>query len=236
MINELYPEIDEAGDLSNALNMEFEKINSSLRVAVDEDLNNLPFAYAMVENGKKYSQIYLAAETKLYLLDYWRDGVCLANGSIDNIRTLVESLNFWLSSDINTTILSDKFKFVKVNAKSKAFDEHREVEYTWHEMLNDSDKSELSDFIKLAIKDEVLSTLFPFTSVGRLCFSQCTGYPYTYDTPIVIPIPFENGIYEIRSSNDAFIGKGIAIDALEIVKANLPNDIKPAIRGTSDDL
>ncbi len=236
MIHELYPEIHEAGSLPNALNSEFGKINSPLQAVIEDDLTNLPFSFARIENGKKFSQIYIAAQTKHYLSDYWRDGVCLANGGVDNLRTLVESLDFWLCSDINTTILSDKFKFVEVNSKAKAFDEHREVEYTWNEMSNDTEKSELNDFIKLAITDEVLSTLFPFTSIGRLCFSRCTGYPYTYDTPIVIPIPYSNGLYEIRSSNDGFIGRGIAIVALNMVKVNLPIDIKPAIRGTADDL
>jgi hypothetical protein len=67
MTKDLYPEIIAAGSLINALNIEFERINSSLRVELDEGFN--PLVYSRIEKGEKFSQIYIAAEEKLYLSD-----------------------------------------------------------------------------------------------------------------------------------------------------------------------
>jgi hypothetical protein len=234
-LNELYPEIAKAGGLSNALNKEFEKLNSSMRAIIDEDLTiKLPFAYSRVEHKKKFSQIYIATEEKLYLPDYWRAGVCIAHGKTDKIELVAESLDYWLTSEQKTKLLSERFKFVIPDKKAEVFDNETEVEYTWNLILNDEERKGIKSFVELAIKDEVLKTLFPFTSLMTLCFSRFTGYPYTYDTPTVSPTL--TGEYIVRLGNDKIIGQGSAFEALMMVKDNLPKDIKPAIRGTTDDL
>lgn len=234
MIENLYPEIANAGSLAKALDKQFETIKSSLRCTIDHNRDRPPFSYARVENNKRVSQVYLAADEKLYLSDFWRDGVCLAYGQTSSIDKLTEILNYWLSSDATTELLQDKFKFIKVSEKAKAFDDNNEVEYTWNSILNDSSRTEIRSFVELAIIDNVLSKLFPFTSLMRLCFSRCTGYPYTFDTPMVIPV--SENIYEVRLSNNDIVGIGTATDALKMVKENLPLDIQPAIVGTAKDL
>jgi hypothetical protein len=79
-------------------------------------------------------------------------------------------------------MLAEKYSFVQPNEKAIAFDENKEVEYIWNCLLLD-DSLGLSEFIKLASKDEILSKLFPFTSLYTLCFSRCTGYPYVSYQP-----------------------------------------------------
>src|ERR1700748_2554781 len=127
-----YPELSSVGGLENALNLEFRKINSPLSVSDDGALSaKMPVTYARVEKENKFSQIYLAADEKLYLPDFWRDGVCLAHGKTDNLRELAKVLTFWLCEDVATKKLSEEFPFVLPNAKATAFDEGREVQYTW---------------------------------------------------------------------------------------------------------
>ncbi|MFM7855452.1 MAG: DUF6193 family natural product biosynthesis protein, partial [Flammeovirgaceae bacterium] len=174
----MYPELEKAGRLSKALDIEFAKANSSLRVSVSKDLDKIPFAYASVEKGNKFCQVYIAAESKFYLPDFWRDGVCLAHAKTDNIFDLVKVINLWLTQDVSTSELVERFRFVEPNDKARAFDENKEVEYTWNYLLQNESKTDLHDFIKLAINDEVLNKLFPFTSLDTLCFSRCTGYPF----------------------------------------------------------
>jgi Family of unknown function (DUF6193) len=234
MTENLYPEISKVGSLTKALNNEFEKIRCSLTCTIYDDLHKLPFAYARVEKDNRYSQVYLAAKQKLFLSDFWRDGVCLAHGNTESINELAKVLDYWLSSDNDTKSLRNKFQFVTANEKAVAFDEKREVEYTWNLILNDNSRADIRNFVELAINDTVLSKLFPFASLTRLCFSRCTGYPYTHDTPIVIPISAD--IYEVRLSNNDVVGRGTAQKALAMVKSNLPLDIKPAISGTANDL
>ena len=207
----IYPEISKVGSLTKALDKEFEKIHSC---TIDDDLDKLPFAYARVENNNRYSPIYLAEEKKLFLPDFWRDGVCLAHGSTESINELAKVLDYWLSSDNDTKSLTDKFQFVTANKKAIAFDEKREVEYTWNLILNDNSRADIRSVVELAINDPVLSKLFPFTSLTRLCFSRCTRYPYTHDTPIVIPISADT--YEVRlSNNDVVVGRGAAQEVLQ---------------------
>ncbi|MCR4033662.1 MULTISPECIES: DUF6193 family natural product biosynthesis protein [Flavobacterium] len=131
--------------------------------------------------------------------------------------------------------LADKFSFVAPEEKAKAFDEGKEVEYKWQSILHDEFDKEIKSFVELAVKDKILSKLFPFTSLTTLCFSRCTGYPYTYDTPTVTPI-FETDQYLVRNGEGDEIGSGLASEALKIVLRNLPKDIGPAVKGTSENL
>lgn len=251
----MYPELEKAGGLSKALDLEFAKANSSLRVSVDKDLDKIPFAYARVEKGNKLSQVYIAAESKLYLPDFWRDGVYLAHAKTDNISDLVKVIDFWLTHDVSTNELVESFRFVEPNDKAKAFDENKEVEYTWNQLLKNESKTELHDFIKLAINDEVLNKLFPFTSLYTLCFSRCTGYPFDTDNlPRVTPKLYENfaiqklndsdnnegnrldisSLFVVTKNKNTYLGEGNASEALKIVRDSLPDNIKPATKGTAD--
>lgn len=235
MTKTLYPEIVSAGGLIFALNNSFNKIGSTLRVVNDNDPKFFPGAYARLEKDNKFSQVYIAAEEKLYLPDFWRDGVCLGHGKTPDIDHLAECIDFWLTTNTNTKQLADKFTFVKPNNDAAIYDEGKEVEYKWKSILDDPHRKEIKEFVELAIKDTILSKLFPYTSLMTLCFSRCTGYPFTYDTPTVTPI-FETDQYLVRTSDGKEIGSGSATEALKIVLDNLPNDIGPAVKGTSEDL
>lgn len=235
-IEKVYPEIAKAENLKRALNNEFDVIDSSLAVVENEDMDKLPFSFALVELKNKFSQVYIAAEERLYLPDFWKDGVCLAHGAINDIRSLAVSIDTWLTTDIKISELACRFNFIKLSTKALVFEDGNEVQYTWNSLLNDPGRSELHLFIQLAIKDEILGKLFPFTSLSRLCFSRCTGYPYSYDLPIVYPVWEKDNVFEVRLCDDSLIGTGSAKEALEMIKNNLPSDIGPAVKGPADDL
>jgi len=250
----MYPELEKVGGLQIAINNELEKLNSILRVSDEPELKKIPLTYARIENGQRFSQVYIGAEEKLYLPDFWKEGVCLAHGQTQNITELGQVLDYWLCNNITTNELAEKFNFVVPNDKAIAFDQNKEVEYTWNAILQDKSREELHDFVKLAIKDDVLSKLFPFTSLYTLCFSKCTGYPYDTDNlPNVTPKQFENfapimgrefkqqdtnqlGIqFVVAMNKDKYLGSGNAEEALKIVKENMPDNVKPARKGTADD-
>lgn len=235
----LYPELEEVGGLRNALAAEFGRLDSGLKDVSDSSSDIMPFTYSRVEKANKFSQVYLAAQEKLYLPDFWREGVCLAHGKTSSLTELAKAVDFWLCKDVTTAELASAFPFIEPNEKAAAFDENREVEYTWTQIQSDDSKKELKTFVDLAIKDEVLGKLFPFTSLYTLCFSRCTGYPYTYDAPTVTPVSktlFGRSKYEVRLPDNEVIGRGNAAEAIALVKANLPLDIKRAVKGTAEDL
>jgi len=251
----MYPELKKAGGLQKAIDIEFEKLNSTLRVTQDSELDKIPLTYVRIENGQKFSQVYIGAEERIYLPDFWREGVCLAHGQTTNISDLGQVLDFWLCNDISTKQLADKFSFVSQSDNAFAFDNNKEVEYTWNLILQDQNRQEINDFIKIAIKDNVLNKLFPFTSLYTLCFSRCTGYPYDTDNlPNVTPKLFENFVpiqgkknntkqdfkkletqFVVTKNKSEYLGEGNAEEALKIVKENLPDNVQPARKGTADE-
>lgn len=238
----LYPELIKAGGLSFGLNNAFKVIDSTLRTKVDHG-EELPFAYCRVHKNHKFSQIYIAAEKKLYLSDYWKNGVCFANGETGNIIDLAESIDFWINNDITTKTLAMKFEFIRPSESSEAFDNGNELEFAWNRLL-ESGFDSLMKFIELAIEDDTVSKLFPFTSLYTLCFSRSTGYPYeSDDLPGVTPkmdswtlpnktakkdlqkeFPGDETIYIVTKNKSEYLGEGNAADALELVKRNLPKN------------
>lgn len=133
----MYPELEKVGGLQNAIDIEFEKLNSDLRVTRDSDLDKIPLTFALIKNGQKFSQVYIGAEVKLYLPDFWKEGVCLAHGQTDNISDLGQVLEFWLSNNITMRELAAKFSFVVPNDEAFAFEDNNEVQYTWNLILQD---------------------------------------------------------------------------------------------------
>jgi hypothetical protein len=107
------------------------------------------------------------------------------------------------------------------------------VEERWRTYLKDFGFPELVPFVQAAARRPELRQLFPYTSLNRFCFSRCTGYPFTRDTPLVQPV--ENGEYEVVLE-DVVLGRGNAEQAAKLVVAHLPPGCGPAVPGTADDL
>ncbi|RKR05767.1 hypothetical protein C8C83_5116 [Flavobacterium sp. 90] len=236
-------EIEKNEGIAEILNREFAKINSTLKVLISENPSKVSQNSAIVENGNRFSQINIIEEEKIYRSDFWRDGVYLASGKAPNITEFVKALDYWLCQDVTTKMFSEKFKFINTSERSFAFDEGREIEYQWEDLLQDNNDWNLREFVSLAINDEILSNLFPFTSHGTLCFSKCTGYPYDYEgLPHVTPKEFEkkSGItnekqFIVTINNMEYLGEGNAVTALKIVKANLPKGLERARKGVAKD-
>ncbi|MVO07750.1 hypothetical protein GOQ30_01065 [Flavobacterium sp. TP390] len=232
--------------LGKVINRALVERNSVLRVSEVSDLETLPFSYAVIKNGKKFSQVDIAKNEKLFLLDFWSDGVCLANGHASSLSELVDMLEFWLCNAIPTRALAERFSSITANEIAIAFDANQEVAYTWNLILQDT-SLELTDFVRLAYQDEVVRLLFPYTSLYTLCFSRCTGYPYdSVGLPNVTSKRFETFVgitgnkpsevqYVVTINGTTYLGEGNAEEALQIVKAHLPKDITAARKGTAED-
>jgi hypothetical protein len=236
----MYPELDAAGGLGNALQAQFRQLGSCVAVSTraDAGAHRSP-ASARVESGTKFSQIYLAAEHPLYLPDFWRDGVCLAHGQTERLADLAHALDLWLCHDVTTQALAAAFPFVRPAEKARAFDEGREVAYAWGRLHADGSHAALRAFVDLARRDDAVGQLFPYTSLSTLCFSRCTGYPFTRDTPTVTPLGtrlFRGPQYEVRLPGNRMSGRVSAPEALALVKAHMPLDIKPAVKGTAESM
>ena len=57
-------------ELGKVINRALEERNSVLRVSEVPDLKTLPFSYTIIKNGKKFSQVGITKNEKLFLLDF----------------------------------------------------------------------------------------------------------------------------------------------------------------------
>lgn len=245
-IGHLYPDLISAGSLARSLQQMLVEIGSSLEVRSFEDLldskqkdeiKGFP-AYARIEHGERFSQIYMALKERLFLFDFWRRGVMLANATTPDLKAVAASIHRWIADSVTICDLSQEYPFVKPVDSAEAFESGAEVEHRWTSYENSIPTSfpELLPFLDVAKRTPELRQLFPFTSLNRMCFSRCTGYPYTDDCPVITPLfigDIASGQYEVRLRG-RLLGKGNGSEAAEIVVRHLPSNCGPAVAGTAE--
>jgi hypothetical protein len=229
----LYPDLIALGGLENALQAAFREIGSALTVSeLDKELSLA--VCAIVKSGARFSQVYFADEERLFIFDFWARGVYLAQGQTPRLDETARAIDKWVASSCSTADLAAAFRFVAVEPKAAAYECGEEVEEQWQSYINGICPPGLEPFVEAASRRPQLRRLFPYTSLNIFCFSRCTGYPFTLDTPFVRPL--EKGGYEVMSLSGVALGRGDAEAAAELVVANLPPGCGPAVPGTADDL
>jgi hypothetical protein len=231
--NDLYPDLIALGGLENTLQSALREIGSALTVLeLDKDLSLA--ICACVESGSRYSQVRIAAEERLFFLDFWARGVMLAQGRTPRMDEVAQAIDKWVASSCGTADLAAAFRFVVVEPKAAAYERGEEVEDRWRFYISEIAFPELVPFVEAASRRPQLRYLFPYTSMNTFCFSRCTGYPFTLDTPFVRPV--KENWYEVLSASGVVLGRGDAEAAAELVVANLPPGCGPAVPGTADDM
>jgi hypothetical protein len=108
----------EAGGLADALQRELESVGSTLRVRTLMDdghdrkiVRHFP-SYAVVEYEERFSQVYIAAKERLFLFDFWKRGVVLANASTPDLKNVALAINLWVAQKATTGDLAGAYSFV----------------------------------------------------------------------------------------------------------------------------
>jgi hypothetical protein len=232
---DLYPDLKEKGGLKRALHCALEEIGSSLAVAELDKATTTFVAFANVRKEARHSQVFIAAEERLFLVDFWNLGVQLATGRTSNLAEVAHAIDKWIARECNIDELQ-KFDFVQVSPLAHVYERSEEVEHRWQSYLSCTHERfpELVAFVTEAASRPKLRQLFPYTSLDRFCFSRCTGYPFTTDTPYVAPLG--EARYAVLNPSGELIGSGSAKQAVEMVIENLPRHCGPAVPGTAEDL
>jgi hypothetical protein len=249
----LYPDLVEAGGLSIALSKALAASGSKLKVTTVE--NFIP--YARVADKSRSSQMYIAAQERLFIFDFWSQGVLYANGVCRKLNDAVQAIHFWISEGPDLAKMEKKFKFFRPTDVGKAHEAGQAVEHQWQSLLQRWTERESGMFdpsvsprplIEAAMKRPELRQLFPYTSLYSLCFSRTTGYPFTYDCPHASPIGggrflAYSSTYTIleddegdREAIHGVIGEGTAEEVIDMLIADLPPGCGPAVSGTAKDL
>jgi hypothetical protein len=82
--------------------------------------------------------------------------------------------------------LRDHHPFMTVSDLAFAHEAGTEVEAQWQLMMAHP-RIPVRRLVLAAAEQPALRMLFPYTSLLSLCFSRCTGYPYTGDLPMIEP-------------------------------------------------
>jgi len=237
----LYPDIAEAGSLNIAISQSLFNWGSSL-VADGTEVNGF-MPYARVEKGSRFSQIYIAAGQRLFLFDFWSEGVMFGNASCENILDVARSIHAWIADKSSIKKMSALFKFFSPSESGKAHEAGIYVEQQWQSLLEGWRVQEKSfgspdrtptRLIEAAMKRPELRQLFPFTSLISLCFSRTTGYPFTKDCPRIEP-QGNDKYWVYAPTSFEILGKGNIEEALDILIKHLPPNCGAAVNGTADD-
>jgi hypothetical protein len=244
---DLYPELAAAGSLSGALDQALAAVGSPLHTTAD--INLIPFARAA--EGSRFCQMYMAAHERLFLIDFCATGVNYGKGSSSSLSDAALAIHFWIIEQPNIAQMQTRFNFFVPDEQGIAHEAGRFVEYKWGRLLKTwrlrvnpkLDTASPLPLIEAAMKQPQLAQLFPFTSMNTLHFSRTTGYPFTHDCPVAVPIG--NGrfrAYKPRlegrdvEREAEVIGEGNAEEVIAMVVAHLPPNCGPAVDGTADDL
>lgn len=237
----IYPDVVEHGSLAQLLNVKLAKSGSDLRVRGFEE-DGRSSAWARIQKDRRSVELCLALNERVFTADYWDRGVKLATFMSDDVTTVALSLHAWcvtrsLISQLPLDARQLKFDsghLAAFEAGPKSFVQHR-----WLNLLkaisDDPHNDRLDPVIRAASENPQLRTLWPYFSMMRLGFSRCTGYPFSGDCPIIVPI-LQSKHFQVLNGTGAVAGQGSANEAIALAVQNLPPDCGPAIHGTADDL
>lgn len=98
----------------------------------------------------------------------------------------------------------------------------------------------LPPFFEQAARFAKIAVLFPFLSMGRLCFSSCTRYPFFVD---FIVCATSSGEFRVERTDgrggwveSREIGCCDAPTAVELLADSIPDNYGAAIEGTGDEI
>lgn len=233
----LYPELSRAEGLPGAINAALARHAARVRATGIDDVPGGFPAYARVAEGDRSSQVYVAAHRRLFSFDFWARGVMLANGASPDLDDTAKAIMTWVSTpDMTSDRLAREFAFVRCTDVAEAFEAGKGTEFVWNRYLS-WEQEEFPGQVELfraAAAHPSLRQLFPFTSMNRLCFSRCTGFPYTNDCPVISPT--RDGFFEAETADGSRSGRLSSQDVVEWAVRHLPAGVGPASDGTADDI
>ncbi|MBI5950281.1 MAG: hypothetical protein HY865_01375 [Chloroflexi bacterium] len=130
---EQYPDVVKAGNLAVAISKSLFDMGSNLVAAPTEVNEFMP--YARVEVGPRFSQIHLAAGRRLFLVDFWSEGVVFGSGSSDDLADIARALHTWIAEKASIERMSSLFKFFSPTEDGKAHEAGAYVEHQWKSLL-----------------------------------------------------------------------------------------------------
>lgn len=129
----LYPDIVEAGSINAAISKKLSDIGSQL-IANESPVNKfIPYVY--VEEGSRFSQTQLAGGQRLFLSDFWSQGVMFGSGSSDNLEDIARAIHVWIVEKSSIEKMSTLFNFFSPTEGGKSHEAGTYIELQWKSLL-----------------------------------------------------------------------------------------------------
>jgi hypothetical protein len=234
----LYPGINQYGSLGKLLDAEFKRIGSPLARTGWNEFGRGSLYSTYIRRGTRSGNVGIAARETLFMASFWVSGVQLASLQTPSLTVLANSLHMWLIEECSTSSLQDTISAVVVSESTSFYEDGPTayVEFKWAKLREQTRQMmpRLYPVVQLAYGTPAFRQLLPYTSLDTLCFSRCTGYPFTRDCPTIAPST--PGVFRVLDPKRKPLGEGNADTAVEIARANLPADCGPALHGTAADM
>lgn len=224
----LYPDLARAGSLQAAVQDDFDRSGRRL--------NALPapgwrYVGARIENDQRHTSILIGIQERVFLIEFWAQGVMMAQGKTVELHEATEAAYVWHTGS-SLCDLRAAWPFVHFGPLAEAHERGDAPQAKW-QILRDAPRlPELHPLIDAAMAEPRLRDLFPYTSHDTLHLSRCTGYPYTTDLPYVKPLG--GGRLQVIEPTGLHHTAAGAADAVAILLAALPRGCGPAVAGTAE--
>ena len=124
---DLYPDVVVAGGLSPAVSNAFVANGSPLAAEVHDRTGGYP-AYARVNAGDRFSQFYVASQERLFIVDFWSAGVCMAKGADANLGLIARAVDVWLRQRPRVRPFAEQYPFIHMSPRAEAYEDGTAVE------------------------------------------------------------------------------------------------------------
>ena len=236
----LYPELRHF-TLSEILHQELHAEPSLSVNGIDQKSTSL---WINITGLQRHSQVFLAAQERCIMADLWENGVLIGNASSDSFA---EMGKFWRAALLQNLSLDEIEALAPCFRASEAGRAQEQgaqtyVNDAWKKLLMRLESEPTHSLALAASQIPMLRQLLPYTSLGRLCFSRCTGYPFSYDCPCAAFVKNDKRFAVLKAHgyrggfNSEPLGFGNAQEAAQMLADALPSNCGPAILGTADDL
>jgi hypothetical protein len=161
-----YPDVVEAGSINAAISKSLSDIGS--RLFANESPVNKFMPHVSVEEGSRFSQIKLAGGQRLFLSDFWSQGVMFGSGSSDNLEDIARAIHTWIVEKSSIEKMSTLFNFFSPTEGGKSHEAGTYVELQWKSLL-ESWKANENPF-KIRSRKRLSSFLFSLNFQQKTCF------------------------------------------------------------------
>lgn len=235
---ELYPDLAAAGGLRAALADAASQLGLDLGEIRSEGADGAAARITAEGTGREPLAVHLGSAGRRFVVSGWSNGVELVHGSTEDLNAVVRAAHAWRSG----VALHDLRAACPFIAADELADAHERgpaeaVAVKWRmlreRMAPGLPSPAFRDLLEAAHAEPKLRQLYPFTSHGSLHFTTCTGFPFSWVVPFVVPQ--RGGRFLVSGpKRGTVIGEAdTPEEAIALVVGNLPPDIGPAVAGTA---